>query len=346
MPDMARSLPYDSFAKNPVTRDGKTLQAPVAGTVPRGFLPFRYQRTAEDATRAGQELLDPTPETPERVARGKVLYETFCLVCHGQNGRGDGPLVPRIPNPPAYSSERVRCLPAGPDLPRDHAGLRTHARLRLPDLARAAVADRGIRADPAGERRVFVSATPAMEAAAPLVLPARYGRLAMALMAAGVLAVAAGLWQAPQRTWANLLLGNLYLLSIGLFGALFLCFQFLSGAGWCAALRRVAGGDDGRAARDGGRGGHRVRRPARPLPRERSGSDQSRRGAVSRQGLLPQSALRPVPEWWSCSRLWILLAWRMRRSRCARTWTARSATITRWCDTRRSSRWSSRRPSR
>jgi hypothetical protein len=58
-------------------------------------------------------------------------------------------------------------------------------------------------------------------------------------MAAGVLAVAAGLWQAPQRTWANLLLGNLYLLSIGLFGALFLCFQFLSGAGWCAALRRV-----------------------------------------------------------------------------------------------------------
>ena len=84
-----------------------------------------------------------------------------------------------------------------------------------------------------------MSATPAVEAAAPLVLPARYGRLPLALMAAGVLAVAAGLWQAPQRTWANLLLGNLYLLSIGLFGALFLCFQFLSGAGWCAALRRV-----------------------------------------------------------------------------------------------------------
>jgi hypothetical protein len=61
----------------------------------------------------------------------------------------------------------------------------------------------------------------------------------MALMSAGVLAVAAGLWQAPERTWANLLLGNLYLLSIGLFGAIFLCFQFLSGAGWCAALRRV-----------------------------------------------------------------------------------------------------------
>ena len=32
MPDMAQSVPYDSFAPNPVTRDGKTLQAPVPGT--------------------------------------------------------------------------------------------------------------------------------------------------------------------------------------------------------------------------------------------------------------------------------------------------------------------------
>ena len=99
MPDMAHSLPYDSFAKNPVTRDGKTLQAPVAGTVPRGFLPFRYQRTAEDATRAGRELQGPAPETPERLARGKVLYETFCLVCHGRR---------RIPPSACVPSRRAR----------------------------------------------------------------------------------------------------------------------------------------------------------------------------------------------------------------------------------------------
>src|SRR5207247_1861059 len=36
MPDMARSIPYDSFAANPVTRDGKTLQAPPPGTIARG----------------------------------------------------------------------------------------------------------------------------------------------------------------------------------------------------------------------------------------------------------------------------------------------------------------------
>ena len=37
MPDMAHSVPYDAYAPNPVTRDGKTLQAPVPGTVPRGM---------------------------------------------------------------------------------------------------------------------------------------------------------------------------------------------------------------------------------------------------------------------------------------------------------------------
>jgi mono/diheme cytochrome c family protein len=34
-------------------------------------------------------------------------------VCHGKQGVGDGPLVPKIPNPPAYTSPRVRDMPAG-----------------------------------------------------------------------------------------------------------------------------------------------------------------------------------------------------------------------------------------
>jgi mono/diheme cytochrome c family protein len=113
MPDMAHSVPYDAFAKNPVTRDGKTLQLPVTGTVPRGFSPFRYGPGPDEAERAGRELSDPRTVNAESLARGKVLYETFCLVCHGASGKGDGPLVPKIPNPPAYSSERVRAFPPG-----------------------------------------------------------------------------------------------------------------------------------------------------------------------------------------------------------------------------------------
>jgi mono/diheme cytochrome c family protein len=113
MPDMAYSVPYNSFARNPVTRDGKTVQAPVAGTVPRGFQPFRYAATPEEAVRAGRELRNPMAPSPEALAQGHALYETFCVVCHGEQGQGDGPLVPRIPNPPAYTSERVRAMAPG-----------------------------------------------------------------------------------------------------------------------------------------------------------------------------------------------------------------------------------------
>ena len=113
MPDMAHSVPYDSFAPNPVTRDGKTLLAPVAGTLARGVVPRHYRATPDDARRAGRELRSPFPSDAAHLAQGKVLYETFCFVCHGATGKGDGPLVPRIPNPPAYSSERVRGMAPG-----------------------------------------------------------------------------------------------------------------------------------------------------------------------------------------------------------------------------------------
>src|SRR5690242_13075772 len=81
MGDMVRSVPYDAFAPNPVTHDGKTLQAPVPGTVPRGFEPFHYTATPEDAERAGRELHNPIPLTAATLEQGHALYKTFCFVC-------------------------------------------------------------------------------------------------------------------------------------------------------------------------------------------------------------------------------------------------------------------------
>jgi len=115
MPDMARSVPYDAYAPNPVTHDGRTLQAPVAGTIAFGGpLPFRYAATTAEAERAGRELRNPIPPTPAALARGQHLYQTFCIVCHGPQGAGDGPIIAKkFPAPPSYTSTRLLSMPDG-----------------------------------------------------------------------------------------------------------------------------------------------------------------------------------------------------------------------------------------
>jgi mono/diheme cytochrome c family protein len=113
MPDMVHSVAYDSFAPNPVTADRKTLRRPAAGTVPRGFQPFPYGAGPEEAERAGRELHNPFPPSPEVMARGEELFRTFCRPCHGATGQGDGPVTQKFPPPPAYTSTGTRDLPAG-----------------------------------------------------------------------------------------------------------------------------------------------------------------------------------------------------------------------------------------
>lgn len=111
MPDMARGPAYKAYAPNSVTRDGLTLQQPVPGTIARGYEPLHYGKGEEEALRAGRELANPY-EREERVSErsfneGKALYVTYCLVCHGAKGKGDGPIASKIPTPPSYTSERV-----------------------------------------------------------------------------------------------------------------------------------------------------------------------------------------------------------------------------------------------
>jgi mono/diheme cytochrome c family protein len=113
MPDMVRDPAYKAFAPNPATRDGLTLQRPVAGTIARGQVPFHYGPGEPEAIRAGRELRNPYVATPQTLADGRALYQTYCFVCHGAEGKGDGPIAGKIPPPPAYTTERVREFPPG-----------------------------------------------------------------------------------------------------------------------------------------------------------------------------------------------------------------------------------------
>jgi mono/diheme cytochrome c family protein len=114
VPEMVDSVPYDSFAANPVTRDGKTLQRPPEGTIPRGYYPFHYGDGPEEAAKAGNELKSPyeTP-TPADLARGSDMFGIFCTPCHGKGGGGDGPIIPKFPTPPSLTAAHAKGLKDG-----------------------------------------------------------------------------------------------------------------------------------------------------------------------------------------------------------------------------------------
>ena len=59
---------------------------PVEGTVPvTGLGPALDVETAD-------RIANPRTRTSASINRGKIVYETYCLVCHGETGRGDGPI--------------------------------------------------------------------------------------------------------------------------------------------------------------------------------------------------------------------------------------------------------------
>ena len=137
MQDQPKAIAY---RENSFFKDGTGSRPLVEGTVPRGYL--RQERefytgkksgvgtTAQEAGKmpanrpqdVGAPATTLYPDDVETIPmtitkadldRGQERYNIYCVVCHGKEGAGDGPLVPKIPNPPAYTSSRVRTFPPG-----------------------------------------------------------------------------------------------------------------------------------------------------------------------------------------------------------------------------------------
>jgi mono/diheme cytochrome c family protein len=68
--------------------------APVEGTVPVGA------SLHLDLLAADSLLTNPLETTSEVLERGEVLFLQFCVVCHGETGAGDGPVVGENRLPP------------------------------------------------------------------------------------------------------------------------------------------------------------------------------------------------------------------------------------------------------
>ena len=105
MPNMYESLGYETYDENSMFENGMEARTPVEGSIPRGFVPFEIDNTAEGYELAKATLKSPLDSLQVDLERGKVLYDIYCGICHGNQGNGQGNLVKRekILGVPAYN---------------------------------------------------------------------------------------------------------------------------------------------------------------------------------------------------------------------------------------------------
>jgi mono/diheme cytochrome c family protein len=116
-PDMSYGIDYKTWSENPAMKDGRTMQRPVDGTVPRHMQPYPFTANFEGRELAGQNLRNPLENhNGEYLAQGQDLFTIFCANCHGVAGDGRGWLHTSgkyvIP-PTNLLEQRIRNLPEG-----------------------------------------------------------------------------------------------------------------------------------------------------------------------------------------------------------------------------------------
>lgn len=115
LPGMVTPVAYESFSANSVLAGGLTQQTPPAGTIPRRHLPLHFGKTPEEARRAGRELENPYGfADAQALARGEFVFNTYCNLCHGAGGEGDGPVASRgFPTPASLLAANARDMADG-----------------------------------------------------------------------------------------------------------------------------------------------------------------------------------------------------------------------------------------
>lgn len=94
--DMSRQPRYDPYGKSALFADGKSLQAPPAGTM------------ARDEPAWAAALRNRPPMTMALLRRGHERYDIFCAPCHDFAGDGNGTVPARgFPHPPNLHDPRL-----------------------------------------------------------------------------------------------------------------------------------------------------------------------------------------------------------------------------------------------
>ena len=84
-----------------------TMREPVANTIKRGqYLPDHIAPDAYEVAEA--TLVNPLDSSQVVIKEGKVLYERFCVHCHGAKGLGDGLVGQVYKGVTSYTSSTVK----------------------------------------------------------------------------------------------------------------------------------------------------------------------------------------------------------------------------------------------
>ena len=95
MPNMYEPVGYETYSESNAFKNGNEAQLPAEGSIPRGFKPFDFDNTNEGYELAKSTLTSPLDSTQIDTERGKILYDIYCGICHGNKGDGQGNLVKR-----------------------------------------------------------------------------------------------------------------------------------------------------------------------------------------------------------------------------------------------------------
>jgi mono/diheme cytochrome c family protein len=105
---------YDLYEASVFFRDGRVMQRPPEGTVPREQIVGRPM-LADGATDGAPATTVPVPVTRQLLALGRTRFGIFCAVCHGERADGASIVASNMhnPAPPSLLTPRARAMPPG-----------------------------------------------------------------------------------------------------------------------------------------------------------------------------------------------------------------------------------------
>lgn len=120
LPGAAVTLPWSKDMQDqPATKPQEAVVRLNASSVPLGGKdgyppPKDVIELVRARLDAGRRLVNPIRKSPESLARGKEMYDLHCIVCHGPQGRGDGPVGRKfVPQPMELNFDYVQLQPDG-----------------------------------------------------------------------------------------------------------------------------------------------------------------------------------------------------------------------------------------